>query len=155
LGTPLPHFFSLFHLSLKWKAFFIWRSWLHFQLMVLVLHEYFFYLEIVASSSSHGSNFTRCLQTWIDKDNVLLQLQLSLLILLACLFMGMSQSFRCGNSGCAFYYVSNTKVVQDFILVQFDRLTLLMAPTIVRCAQSTCEHHIQILDLRVALKFLF
>ncbi len=27
--------------------------------MVLVLHEGFFHLEIVASSSSHGSNFTQ------------------------------------------------------------------------------------------------
>ncbi len=57
------------HLSLIFFLFFISHSSgrlfsfgdcsFHFQAMVLVLHEGFFHLEIVASSSSHGSNFTR------------------------------------------------------------------------------------------------
>jgi hypothetical protein len=45
------------------------------------------------------------------------------------------------------------KTLTNFILVKFDKLTLLMAPAIVQCARSTCEHHIQISDLRVAFKF--
>jgi hypothetical protein len=38
-------------------------------------------------------------------------------------------------------------------LAKFDELALLVAPTIVRHAQSTNEHHNQVLDLRFALKF--
>jgi hypothetical protein len=45
------------------------------------------------------------------------------------------------------------KTLTNFILVEFDELALSMAPTIMRHAQSTCEHHIQVLDLRFALKF--
>jgi len=37
-------------------------------------------------------------------------------------FMGMSQSFKCGNLGYAFYYVNNTKVVQDFDQFHFGRI---------------------------------
>jgi hypothetical protein len=41
----------------------------------------------------------------------------------------------------------------NFTLAKFDELALLMAPTIVCHAQSTGEHHIQVLDLGFALKF--
>jgi hypothetical protein len=47
------------------------------------------------------------------------------------------------------------KTLTDFILAKFDELTLLMTPTIVCHAHSTCEHHIQVLNLRFTLKFLF
>jgi hypothetical protein len=41
-------------------------------------------------------------------------------------------------------------------LAKFDELLLLVAPTInVRHAQSTSEHHIQVLDLGFELKFNF
>jgi hypothetical protein len=39
------------------------------------------------------------------------------------------------------------KTLTNFIFAKFDKLALLMAPTIVHHARSTCEHHIQILDL--------
>jgi hypothetical protein len=42
-----------------------------------------------------------------------------------------------------------------FTLAEFDELTLLMTPTIMCHAQSTCEHHIQVLDLGFTLKFSF
>ncbi len=47
------------------------------------------------------------------------------------------------------------KALTNFTLVKFDELTLLVAPTIVRHAQFANEHHIQVLDLRFALKFNF
>jgi hypothetical protein len=45
------------------------------------------------------------------------------------------------------------KTLANFILVEFNELALLMAPTIVHCAQFAGEHHIQVLNLRFALKF--
>jgi hypothetical protein len=42
------------------------------------------------------------------------------------------------------------KTLTNFTLAEFDKLALLMAPTIVHHARSTCEHHIQILDIRFA-----
>jgi hypothetical protein len=45
------------------------------------------------------------------------------------------------------------KTLTNFTLAKFDELALLMAPAIVRHAQSTCEHHIQVLDLGFTLKF--
>jgi len=45
------------------------------------------------------------------------------------------------------------KTLTNFTLAKFDELALLMAPAIVRHAQSTCEHHIQVLDLGFILKF--
>ncbi len=48
------------------------------------------------------------------------------------------------------------KTLTNFILAKFDELLLLVAPTInVRHAQSTSEHHIQVLDLGFELKFSF
>jgi hypothetical protein len=47
------------------------------------------------------------------------------------------------------------KTLTNFILAKFDELALLVAPTIVLHAQFTCEHHIQVLDFRFALKILF
>ncbi len=47
------------------------------------------------------------------------------------------------------------KTLTKFILVEFDELALLVAPTIVHHAQFVGEHHIQVLDLKFALKFLF
>jgi len=47
------------------------------------------------------------------------------------------------------------KILTNFILVEFDELALLMAPIIVHHAQFIGEHHIQVLDLRLALKILF
>ncbi len=47
------------------------------------------------------------------------------------------------------------KTLTNFTLAKFDKLALLMEPTIVRHAQSTCEHHIQVLDLGFTLKNLF
>jgi hypothetical protein len=45
------------------------------------------------------------------------------------------------------------KTLTNFILVKFDELALLVAPTTMCHAQSTGEHHIQVLDLGFALKF--
>ncbi len=45
------------------------------------------------------------------------------------------------------------KTLTNFNLVEFGGLVLLVAPTIVQHAQFTNEHHIQVLDLRFALKF--
>jgi hypothetical protein len=47
------------------------------------------------------------------------------------------------------------KTLTNFTLAKFDKLALLVAPTIVHHAQSTSEHHIQVLDLGFALKFNF
>jgi hypothetical protein len=47
------------------------------------------------------------------------------------------------------------KTLTNFTLAEFDELALLVAPTIVHHARSTYEHHIQVLDLRFALKNLF
>jgi hypothetical protein len=45
------------------------------------------------------------------------------------------------------------KTLTNFPLNEFDELALLVASTIVHHAQSTNEHHIQVLDLGFALKF--
>jgi hypothetical protein len=45
------------------------------------------------------------------------------------------------------------KTLTNFIMVKFDELALLVTPTIVHHAQSTGEHHVQVLDLGFALKF--
>jgi len=45
------------------------------------------------------------------------------------------------------------KSLTNFTLAKFDELALLLAPAIVRHAQSTCEHQIQVLDLGFTLKF--
>ncbi len=47
------------------------------------------------------------------------------------------------------------KTLTNFTLAKFDELALLMALAIVCHAQSTCEHHIQVLDLGFTLKILF
>jgi hypothetical protein len=47
------------------------------------------------------------------------------------------------------------KTLTNFTLAKFDKLALLLEPTIVRHAQFTCEHHIQVLDLGFTLKNLF
>jgi hypothetical protein len=38
------------------------------------------------------------------------------------------------------------KTLTNFTLAKFNKLALLLAPTIVCHAQSTCEHHIQVLN---------
>jgi hypothetical protein len=40
------------------------------------------------------------------------------------------------------------KTLTNFTLAKFDKLLLLVTPTIVHRAQFTSEHHIQVLDLR-------
>jgi hypothetical protein len=45
------------------------------------------------------------------------------------------------------------KTLTNFPLNEFDELALLVASTIVCHAQSTSDHHIQVLDLGFALKF--
>jgi hypothetical protein len=45
------------------------------------------------------------------------------------------------------------KTLTNFTLAKFDELALLVAPTIMRHAWSTSEHHIQVLNLGFALKF--
>jgi hypothetical protein len=42
--------------------------------------------------------------------------------------------------------VSNVKTLTNFILVEFDKLALLVVPNIAHHAQSIGEHHIQVLN---------
>ncbi len=44
------------------------------------------------------------------------------------------------------------KILTNLTLVKFDKLALLITPTIVCHAQSTSEHHIQVVDLTFTLK---
>ncbi len=86
------------------------------------------------------------------------------------MFCLMGENYITGSTSHSFYFFSLFTQVEGFIatmqatprlfktltnftLAEFDELTLLMTPTIMRHAQSTCEHHIQVLDLGFTLKF--
>ncbi len=169
IGSTSQSFFLFFisHSSGRLFSFgdcgFIFKGW---RWRVLILHKILLIIWDQIVLTLHPQvlmrQYMKCLQTWIDKDKVLLQLQLLLLILLAC-SMPMSSWAWVNHSSVGIQHMFSIiwptpklfKTLTNFILVEFDKLTLLMSPTIVWCALSTCEHHIQILDLRVVLTFLF